>query len=202
MDFANLSCFFLHSRSVFFNLCAAGEPSANFCFAHGTLCKDLKVYIAATAQNCVGEFRSVSAEPLAATRAEPRLKNNAADYENTSISAIRSHCLPAWKITGLRQNAYYRNLKWTHEDSLSCYCYEVKSNSKTIWRKFRNLPLQTGKAADMGERQTHHCTTPGQWIWFLCTVGVIPTNKLSIQELNQFNRNEAPASGLLENFGC
>jgi len=29
-------------------------------------------------------------------------------------------------------------------------------------RKFRNLPLQTGKAADMGELQTHHCTTPGQ----------------------------------------
>jgi len=29
-------------------------------------------------------------------------------------------------------------------------------------RKFRNLPLQTGKAADMRELQTHHCTTPGQ----------------------------------------
>ena len=29
-------------------------------------------------------------------------------------------------------------------------------------RKFRNLPQQTGKAADMSELQTHHRTTPGQ----------------------------------------
>jgi len=37
-------------------------------------------------------------------------------------------------------------------------------------RKFRDLPLQTGKAADMSELQTLHCTTPGQWTWFLCAV--------------------------------
>jgi len=30
-------------------------------------------------------------------------------------------------------------------------------------RKFRNLPLETGKVADMSELQTHHYTTPGQW---------------------------------------
>jgi len=29
-------------------------------------------------------------------------------------------------------------------------------------RKLGNLPLQTGKAADMSELQTHQCTTPGQ----------------------------------------
>jgi len=45
---------------------------------------------------------------------------------------------------------------------------------KQYARKFRNLPLQTGKTADMSELQTHHCTTPGKWMWFLCTVGVIP----------------------------
>jgi len=52
-----------------------------------------------------------------------------------------------------------------------------------------DLTLQTGKAADMSELQTHHCTIPGQWIWFFCTVGVIPAKKLSMQELNNFNRN-------------
>jgi len=68
-------------------------------------------------------------------------------------------------------------------------------------RKFRNLLLYTGKAADMSEMQTHHCTTPGQWTCFLCTVGVIPANKLSMQELNQFIGIELLASGLLEMFG-
>jgi len=59
-------------------------------------------------------------------------------------------------------------------------------------RKLGNLPLQTGKAADISELQTHHCTTPGQWTWFLCTVGVIAANKLPLQELNQFNLIYAP----------
>ena len=30
------------------------------------------------------------------------------------------------------QNAYYRNLKWTFEDLLPCYCYAVKTKSTTI----------------------------------------------------------------------
>jgi len=59
-------------------------------------------------------------------------------------------------------------------------------------RKFRNLPLQTGKAADMSELQTHHCITLGQRTWFLCAVSGIPANKPSMQELNQFNWNYAP----------
>jgi len=49
--------------------------------------------------------------------------------------------------------------------------------------------LQIGKAVDMSELQTHNCTTPAQWTWFLCTVGVIPTNKLSMQEWSDCNRN-------------
>jgi len=61
------------SNAVFFNLFAATEPSANVCDAHGTLWNDPSDYIATTAQNCGCEFRSrqfrsVSAEPLAATR--------------------------------------------------------------------------------------------------------------------------------------
>jgi len=32
----------------------------------------------------------------------------------------------------MRQNAYYRNLKWSLEDLLPCYCYTIKTNSRTI----------------------------------------------------------------------
>ena len=32
----------------------------------------------------------------------------------------------------MRQNAYFRNLKWTLEDLLPCYCYKIKTNSRTI----------------------------------------------------------------------
>jgi len=64
---------------MFFNLFAAEDPSANVCVAHGTLCNDLSVYIATTAKNCGREFRprqfrSISAEPLAAIRGELQLK--------------------------------------------------------------------------------------------------------------------------------
>jgi len=60
---------------VFFNLFAAAESSTNVCVVHGTLCNDPSVYIPTT-QNCGCEFcprqiRSVSAEPLTATRGIP-----------------------------------------------------------------------------------------------------------------------------------
>jgi len=67
--------------SVFFNLFAAAEPSANVCIAHETWCNGLSVHIATTAQNCGCEFRlrqfqSVSAEPSGTLRfCEPRMKN-------------------------------------------------------------------------------------------------------------------------------
>ena len=40
-----------------------------------------------------------------------------------NISAFDSH---------MRQNAFFRKLKWTLEDSLSCNCYAIKTNSRTI----------------------------------------------------------------------
>ena len=71
--------------SVFFNFFTAAGPSANICAVHKTLCNYRSVYIVTTAQNCDCEFRprqfrSVSAEPPAATRGtlrfrKPRLKN-------------------------------------------------------------------------------------------------------------------------------
>jgi len=64
---------------VFFNIFAAAEPSANVCVAHGTLRNGPSVYIVATAQNCGCEFRprqfrSISADSLAATRGNLRFR--------------------------------------------------------------------------------------------------------------------------------
>ena len=69
-------------------------------------------------------------------------------------------------------------------------------------RKFRNLPLHsTGKGADMSEGQAHQCMTPGQWTWLLCSVSVIPENKLSLEELNQLIGIKLLTSGFLEMLG-
>jgi len=58
--------------AVFFNHFASAEPSVNVCVAYGTLCIDPSVCVATTTLNCGCEFRfrqfrSVLAEPLAAT---------------------------------------------------------------------------------------------------------------------------------------
>jgi len=63
---------FVLSKSVFFILFAAAEPSPNVCVAYGTLCNDPSVYIATTTQNCGFEFRlrqlrSLTAKPLVAS---------------------------------------------------------------------------------------------------------------------------------------
>jgi len=42
----------------------------------------------------------------------------------------------------MRQNAYYRKLKLTREDSLPCNCYAIKSKSRT----FRTQVLQLASA--------------------------------------------------------
>jgi len=62
-----------YANAVFFNHFAAAEPYVNVCVVHVTQYNDPSVYIAITAQNCRCEFRprqfrSVSAEPLTATR--------------------------------------------------------------------------------------------------------------------------------------
>jgi len=61
--------------------------------------------------------------------------------KSTWLSTNRTHCLsaiPAF-IIRMPQNAYYHNLKWTREDSLPCYCYEIKSNSGTICTQVSQL---------------------------------------------------------------
>jgi len=66
----------------------------------------------------------------------------------TLLTAISSHChatLPAMMSafnSHVQQNACYRNMKWTFEDLLPCYCYAIKTNSRTTPRNFRNLPFK------------------------------------------------------------
>jgi len=63
------------------------------------------------------------------------------------------------------------------------FCYAIKINSKTIHSQV-SQPASAGKGADMSELQAHHCMASKHRIWLLCSVSVIPANKLSLQELN------------------
>jgi len=62
-------------------------------------------------------------------------------YKSMWLSAIRAHCLPALHAfnTGMRQKAYHCSFKWTREDSLPCYCYAIKSNSRAICTQVSQL---------------------------------------------------------------
>jgi len=121
------------------------------------------------------------------------------------LTAISSHCLAALpaKVSAfnshMRQNAWYRNLKWTL-DLLPCYCDTIKTNGKTI-RSQVWQPVSAGKGADMSELQAHHCMTSEQWTWLLCSVSVVPANKLSLHEINQLIGIELLTSSFIENFG-
>jgi len=91
-----------------------------------------------------------------------------------------SRCIPA-KMSAfnshMRQNAWYRNFKWTSEDLLPCYCYAKKSKSKTI-RSQVEQPAPAGKGADTSELQAHHCMTPEQRTWLFCSVSVVLSYRL------------------------
>jgi len=63
----------------------------------------------------------------------------------------------------------------------------MKTNSKTILSQVWQ-PASAGKEADMSELQAYHCIKPEQRTWLLCSVSVIPGNKLPLQEINQLIR--------------
>jgi len=76
-----------YPNAVFFIHFAAAEPSINICVGNGTQYNGPSVYIAITAQNCGCEFRprqfrSVSAEPLTATRGTYRFRG----------TTVEKHC--------------------------------------------------------------------------------------------------------------
>jgi len=49
----------------------------------------------------------------------------------------------------------------------------------------------------MSEVQAHHCMTPEQQTWLLCSVSVVPENELSLHELNQLVGIKLPTPGFL-----
>jgi len=53
----------------------------------------------------------------------------------------------------------------------------------------------------MSDLQAHHCMTPEAWTCLMCTVSVVPVNKLSLQEINQLIGIELLTSSFLEIFG-
>jgi len=48
---------------------------------------------------------------------------------------------------------------------------------------------------------SHHCITPEQRTWLVCSVSVIPVNKLSWQELDQLIGIKLLTSRFLKKFG-
>jgi len=127
-------------------------------------------------------------------------------YKTTCLTIVSIHCLaesPAKDVWGkqshLEKRIKYRNLKRTFEDSLPCYCYKTKNNSRTMLLQISQPESADG--VDMNELQDHYCITPRQWCWFLCSVSAIPVNKLLLQELNQLIEIKMLTSDFLNTFG-
>jgi len=119
-----------------------------------------------------------------------------------SAVTVSLHCLPKMSAfnSHMLQNAYYGSLKWTFEGLLVCYCYATKTSSRII-RSQVLQPASAGKRTDMSKLQAHHCMTPEDWIWLLCSASIIPANKLSLQKLYQLVGIKLLTSGFLEIFG-
>ena len=99
----------------------------------------------------------------------------------------------------MQQNACYRNVTWTFEDLLPCYCYAIKTNSRKI-RSWLSQPASAGKGGDMSELQAHHCLTLWPWTWLLCSVSFIAAKNLSLQESNQLIGIKMPTSVFSRNI--
>jgi len=93
----------------------------------------------------------------------------------------------------MRQNTYYRNVKWNFEDLWPRYCYAI-TNYRTTARKFRNLPLQATERSwvkcDLIVAW-HQNSEPG-----FCAVQA--ACELFLQKSNQLFGSKRLTSGLLE----
>ena len=73
-----------------------------------------------------------------------------------SAVTVSLHCLTRnlRSTVTCKQNACYRNTKWTFEDLLPCYCYAMKTNWRTICSQLSYLPLQVKKGALLHDTRT------------------------------------------------
>jgi len=99
----------------------------------------------------------------------------------------------------MQQNACHRNTKWTFADLLLCYCYAIKTNSRTI-RSRLSQPTSADKGGDLSEPQVHQCMTLQLWTWLLCSASFIPVQKLLLQESNQLIGIKMSTSGFSRNI--
>jgi len=99
----------------------------------------------------------------------------------------------------MQQNACYRDVKWTFEDLLPCYCYAIKTNSRTTVRDFRNQPLQAKEGTWVNYKLItawHYICEPDS-----CAVWVsYRQKKLSLQESNQLIGIKISTSGFSRNI--
>jgi len=101
----------------------------------------------------------------------------------TKMLVFNSHML---------KNTCYCNLKWTFKDLLLCYWHATKTNCKTIcWQV-----SQFASASKMCELQLNTASHLN-----LCSVSVIQTNKLLLEESNHIIEIKLLALGFLQMFG-
>jgi len=105
----------------------------------------------------------------------------------TAVSMSLSRCITCHDVYFHQSHATKRlppYIKWTFEDLLPCYCYAIKTNSRTT-RSRLSQPTSGGKGGYMSELQAHHCMTLYLWTWLLCSVSFILAKKLPLKESNQ-----------------
>jgi len=88
----------------------------------------------------------------------------------------------------MRQNAYYRNLKWT-----------TVLLRNTDQQQKNPLPSSATQWST-SELQAPYCMIPVPWTWLLYSVSVLPANKLALQEWNQLIEIELLTTCFLEIF--
>jgi len=84
---------------------------------------------------------------------------------------------------------------WTASSNICCHV--VVTQQRPI-ESFATCPRR--KRSEFSELQAHHCMTPEQWTWLLCSGSVISANELLLQELTQLIRIKMLISRFLEIF--
>ena len=99
----------------------------------------------------------------------------------------------------MQQNACHRNIKQTFADLLPCYCYAIKTNSRTI-RSRISQPTSAGKGGDMSELASSplHDTITVNLTLVQCEFHT--GKKLSLHESNKWIGIKMPASGFTRNI--
>jgi len=105
-----------------------------------------------------------------------------------AIHSVQAHCSltvshKQWIFPTCGKTPSTIKLKWTLEQFLPCYCYAINTNDKAMRFQFHNLPLQQKERAWVNSMLIS-AWNQNSTNRLLCSVSVMPENKLSMQELN------------------